>query len=77
MKTGIHPNYKTVMVKCTCGNEFESGSVKEETALRLVLNVTHSTLVVKNSLKLVAVLIASTKNTVLNNHIVETNRQVA
>jgi large subunit ribosomal protein L31 len=30
MKTGIHPNYKKVMVKCACGNEFETGSVKEE-----------------------------------------------
>ncbi len=30
MKTGIHPNYKKVMVKCACGNEFETGSVNQE-----------------------------------------------
>ena len=30
MKAGIHPNYKTVMVTCACGNTFESGSVKNE-----------------------------------------------
>ncbi|ATO49194.1 MULTISPECIES: 50S ribosomal protein L31 [Brevibacillus] len=29
MKQGIHPNYKTVKVTCACGNEFESGSVKD------------------------------------------------
>jgi large subunit ribosomal protein L31 len=30
MKSGIHPNYKKAMVKCACGNEFESGSVMKE-----------------------------------------------
>ena len=30
MKTGIHPNYKRATVKCACGNEFVTGSVKEE-----------------------------------------------
>ncbi len=30
MKSGIHPNYKKAMVKCACGNEFETGSVQEE-----------------------------------------------
>lgn len=31
MKKGIHPQYNRVTVTCTtCGNEFESGSVKEE-----------------------------------------------
>ena len=30
MKTGIHPNYKTVKVTCACGNTFETGSVKNE-----------------------------------------------
>ena len=29
MKTGIHPEYKKVTVTCSCGNEFETGSVKE------------------------------------------------
>ena len=31
MKQGIHPQYNRVTVTCTtCGNTFESGSVKEE-----------------------------------------------
>ncbi|MBF8983742.1 50S ribosomal protein L31 [Lutibacter sp. B2] len=29
MKQGIHPDYKVATVKCACGNEFETGSVKE------------------------------------------------
>ena len=30
MKEGIHPEYKTVKVRCACGNEFETGSTKDE-----------------------------------------------
>ncbi|MBY6272308.1 MAG: 50S ribosomal protein L31 [Caldibacillus debilis] len=30
MKPGIHPKYHRVIVRCACGNEFESGSTKEE-----------------------------------------------
>lgn len=30
MKPGIHPTYKRVTVTCACGNEFESGSVKDQ-----------------------------------------------
>lgn len=30
MKTGIHPNYHTVKVVCSCGNEFETGSVLDK-----------------------------------------------
>ncbi|MGO1368679.1 MAG: 50S ribosomal protein L31 [Senegalia sp. (in: firmicutes)] len=30
MKEGIHPEYKTVKVHCACGNEFETGSTKDE-----------------------------------------------
>jgi large subunit ribosomal protein L31 len=26
MKAGIHPDYKTMMVTCTCGNTFETRS---------------------------------------------------
>lgn len=29
MKQGIHPEYKKATIKCACGNEFETGSVKE------------------------------------------------
>lgn len=30
MKTAIHPEYKTAKVTCSCGNAFETGSVKED-----------------------------------------------
>ncbi|WP_066176131.1 50S ribosomal protein L31 [Bacillus marinisedimentorum] len=30
MKTEIQPKYNTAKVKCSCGNEFETGSVKED-----------------------------------------------
>jgi large subunit ribosomal protein L31 len=30
MKAGIHPNYKKITVTCACGNQFETGSVKNE-----------------------------------------------
>lgn len=30
MKQAIHPDYKTAKVTCACGNEFETGSVKED-----------------------------------------------
>ncbi|BAQ09890.1 50S ribosomal protein L31 [Bacillus sp. OxB-1] len=30
MKAGIHPAYKTATVTCSCGNTFETGSVKED-----------------------------------------------
>ncbi|HEY4566474.1 50S ribosomal protein L31 [Planococcaceae bacterium Storch 2/2-2] len=30
MKAGIHPDYKTATVTCSCGNTFETGSVKED-----------------------------------------------
>lgn len=30
MKAGIHPDYKKAVVRCACGNTFETGSVKEE-----------------------------------------------
>jgi large subunit ribosomal protein L31 len=35
MKKGIHPNYSTVKVTCTCGNTFETGSVKKEIKLEI------------------------------------------
>ena len=41
---------------------------KKRYALRFALNATHSTLAVKNSLLLMVVLIALTKNTVLSNN---------
>ena len=29
MKTGIHPDYKTVQVVCQCGNTFETRSTRD------------------------------------------------
>ncbi|HIC90817.1 MAG TPA: 50S ribosomal protein L31 [Syntrophaceae bacterium] len=29
MKEGIHPKYFRTTVRCACGNEFETGSTKE------------------------------------------------
>ena len=29
MKSGIHPEYKTVSVSCACGNTFETGTTVE------------------------------------------------
>ena len=30
MREGIHPEYKQVKVRCNCGNEFVTGSTKDE-----------------------------------------------
>lgn len=30
MKEGIHPQYYNAVVKCACGNTFETGSTKQE-----------------------------------------------
>ncbi len=30
MREGIHPNYDTAVVKCACGNTFETRSTKSE-----------------------------------------------
>jgi len=30
MKAGIHPDYKVSHVTCSCGNTFDTGSVKED-----------------------------------------------
>lgn len=35
MKQGIHPNYKTVDVKCACGNSFETKSTKDEIRIEI------------------------------------------
>ncbi|GED32615.1 MULTISPECIES: 50S ribosomal protein L31 [Brevibacillus] len=38
MKQGIHPQYNTVKVTCACGNEFESGSVKQALKVEICSN---------------------------------------
>lgn len=35
MKTGIHPEYHKVTVKCACGNEFETRSTKDDEVVRV------------------------------------------
>ena len=30
MRAGIHPAYKVATVTCSCGNTFETGSVRED-----------------------------------------------
>ena len=34
MREGIHPEYKQVKVRCNCGNEFVTGSTKDESSTR-------------------------------------------
>ncbi len=29
MKKGIHPEYKTIIASCACGNEFDTGSTTD------------------------------------------------
>ena len=35
MKTDIHPEYKTVLVHCSCGNSFETRSTSETVRVEL------------------------------------------
>ncbi|MBI2448097.1 50S ribosomal protein L31 [Candidatus Microgenomates bacterium] len=35
MKTGIHPEYHTATVTCSCGNTFQTGSTKAEISVEL------------------------------------------
>lgn len=35
MKEGIHPDYKVLIAKCACGNEFETKSTKEDIRLEI------------------------------------------
>ena len=38
MKTEIHPEYTTAIVRCTCGNEFETRSTKPELRVEICSN---------------------------------------
>ncbi|GEC91387.1 MULTISPECIES: 50S ribosomal protein L31 [Brevibacillus] len=38
MKQNIHPKYNVVTVSCACGNEFESGSVKQALKVEICSN---------------------------------------
>ncbi len=35
MKEGIHPNYHKCVVRCACGNTFETGSTKDEISVEI------------------------------------------
>ncbi len=35
MKSGIHPEYKQIAVKCSCGNEFTTGSTLADKGLHV------------------------------------------
>jgi len=35
MKSGIHPKYEKVIVKCACGNTFENKSTKTSLAVEI------------------------------------------
>ena len=38
MKQGIHPEFKEIKVRCACGNEFVSGSTKDEIRVEICSN---------------------------------------
>ena len=38
MKTGIHPNYVTARVHCTCGNEFLTRATRDELRVEVCSN---------------------------------------
>lgn len=38
MKEGIHPDYKRTSITCVCGNEIETGSVKENVKVEICSN---------------------------------------
>lgn len=38
MKKDIHPDYKKTVIKCVCGNEIETGSVKENITVEICNN---------------------------------------
>ena len=56
MREGIHPDYYQAKVVCNCGNEFVTGSTKEESAI-------HSTQDSRRHHLLADVLISSTRST--------------
>ena len=41
MKTGIHPEYTKTLVRCTCGNEFETRSTAGDSISVDVCSVCH------------------------------------
>ena len=59
MREGIHPNYYQAKVVCNCGNEFVTGSTKEEIHVEICSKCHSSTPDSRRLLKLVVRLISS------------------
>ena len=38
MKDGLHPDYKKTIAKCVCGNEIETGSIKDDISVEICSN---------------------------------------
>ena len=57
MREGIHPKYYEAKVTCNCGNVFTTGSTKEEIHVEICSKCR------RRWLRLVAVLISSTRST--------------
>ena len=62
MKEGIHPSYYQAKVVCNCGNEFVTGSTKQDIHVGFVPSAIHSTPDSRRLLRLVDVLISSIVN---------------
>ena len=61
MREGIHPKYYQAKVVCNCGNEFVTGSTKEDIHVE-ICSVIHSTQDSRKLLRLVDVLTSSIVN---------------
>ena len=66
MREGIHPNYYQATVTCNCGNTFVTGSTKENIHVEICSKCHPFYTGQQKATQLVAVLISSTRNTVLN-----------
>lgn len=38
MKEGIHPNYEQTVIKCACGQTYETGSTKKDIRVEICSN---------------------------------------
>ena len=65
MKEGIHPNYYQAKVVCNCGNEFVTGSTKEDIHVEVCSSAIHSIPASRKLLQHVDVLINSIVNMAL------------
>ena len=65
MKTDIQPKYFQAKVTCNCGNEFVTGSTKEEIRVEVCSNVIHFIQVSKRLLQFVERLRSSIADMVL------------